>query len=107
MSRGSPWTAPGDPATTGTLLYSPSSTELVVVATGLTDPGTGKEYRCWVLVDGERQGIGKMFFGGGLAYWVGPSPAVAGLDDGATFGVSLVDDAGSIVNPDPVLTSGT
>jgi hypothetical protein len=99
--------SPEDPATTGTLLYSPSTTELVVVATGLTDPGTGKEYRCWVLVDGERQGIGKMFFGGGLAYWVGPSPAVAGLDDGATFGVSLVDDAGSIVSPDPVLTSGT
>ena len=30
-------------------------------------------------VGGSRHPIGKMFFGGGLAYWVGPSPAVAGL----------------------------
>jgi hypothetical protein len=98
--------SPSGEPTTGTLLYSPSSTELVVVATGLTEPEAGKEYRCWVVVDGERQAVGKMFFGGGLAYWVGPSPAVAGLDDGATFGVSLVDDTGSTVGPDPVLTSG-
>ncbi len=98
--------SPSGEATTGTLLYSPSTTEMVVVATGLTEPDPGKEYRCWVLVDGTRQSVGKMFFGGGLAYWVGPSPAVAGLDDRATFGVSLVDDAGSIVAPDPVLVSG-
>ena len=99
--------SPSGESTSGTLLYSPSSTELVVVATGLTEPEAGKEYRCWVVVDGERQAVGKMFFGGGLAYWVGPSPAVAGLDDGATFGVSLVDATGSTLGPDPVLTSGT
>ena len=65
------------------------------------------EYRCWVDVDGKRQGIGKMFFGGGLAYWVGPSPAVAGLDGEAAFGVSLVSAEGGTVAPDPVLTGGT
>ncbi len=67
--------------TTGRSIYSPSTTELVVVATGLTQPPAGQEYHCWVLVDGQRQNIGKMFFGGGLAYWVGPSPAVADLPD--------------------------
>jgi hypothetical protein len=91
----------------GTLLYSPTTTELVVVATGLTEPEPGKEYRCWVLVDGARHGVGKMFFGGGLAYWVGPSPAVAGLAGGETFGVSLVDAAGGNLDPDPVLSSGS
>jgi len=93
--------------TSGTLLYSPSTTELVVVATGLTDPGPGKEYRCWVSSGGQRLPIGKMFFGGGLAYWVGPSPAVADLPEGETFGVSLVDAAGATLEPDPVLASGT
>jgi hypothetical protein len=89
------------------LLYSPDTTELVVVATGLTEPADGREYNCWVLVDGTRHKIGKMFFGGGLAYWVGPSPAVAALAGGETFGVSLVDADGAIVGSDPVLTSGS
>ncbi len=93
--------------TTGTLIYSPSTTELVVVATGLTQPPAGQEYHCWVLVDGQRQNIGKMFFGGGLAYWVGPSPAVADLPDDGTFGVSLVDADGAVIAPDPVLVSAT
>ncbi len=99
--------SPAGAATSGTLLYSPSTTELVVVADGLTEPASGMEYRCWVDIDGARQGIGKMFFGGGLAYWVGPSPAVAGLDGGATFGVSLVSADGGTVAPDPVLTGGS
>ena len=47
-----------------------------------------------------------MFFSQGLAYWVGPAPAVAGLSSGATFGVSLVRAAGSAVDGDPVLVGG-
>ncbi len=43
------------------------------------------------------------FFNQDLAFWVGPSPAIAGLSSGATFGVSLVDAAGSAVDTDPVL----
>ena len=70
---------------------------------GLTPPPAGQEYRCWVEVDGKRQRVGKMFFNEDLAYWVGPAPAVAGLSTGATFGVSLVDAAGSAVDTDPVL----
>ena len=54
-------------------------------------------------VDGERQPVGKMFFGGGIAYWVGPAPSVSGLSGTETFGVSLVDADGELVTPDPVL----
>ena len=71
--------SPTGAATTGTLLYSPSTTDTVVVATGLSEPTDGSEYHCWVEVDGARQSVGKMFFGGGIAYWVGPAPAVSGL----------------------------
>lgn len=90
-------------ATAGTLLYSPSTTELVVVATDLVAPPAGREYRCWVLRDGTRQPVGRMFFGGDLAYWIGPVPALAGLTDDATFGVSLVDPADGTVDADPVI----
>jgi Anti-sigma-K factor rskA len=99
--------SPNGGATTGTLLFSPSTTQVVVVADGLIEPAAGMEYRCWVMVGSKRQSIGRMFFGGGLAYWVGPSPAVAGLAGGATFGVSLVAADGGTVAPDPVLTGGT
>ncbi len=74
----------------GTLVYSPSSRELVVVAEDLMAVA-GQEYRCWVEVDGGRAAIGKMFFGGDLAYWVGEVPEIAGLAPGARFGVTLVD----------------
>ena len=77
--------------TSGSLVYSPSSTELVVVAEHLAPATAGHEYRCWVDVDGKRTGIGKMFFGGELAYWVGDVKSVADVPPGAKFGVSLVD----------------
>jgi hypothetical protein len=44
-----------------------------------------------------------MFFGGGIAYWVGPAPAVSGLSGTETFGVSLVGTDGELATPDPVL----
>jgi hypothetical protein len=92
-----------DPELYGGLTYSPSTSELVVVASGLTPPAAGLEYRCWVEVDGKRERVGKMFFNEDLAFWVGPSPAITGLSTGATFGVSLVDAAGSAVDTAPVL----
>jgi hypothetical protein len=92
-----------DPEIYGGLTYSPSTAELVVVASGLTRPPSGLEYRCWVEVNGTRQRIGKMFFNDDLAFWAGPSAAVEGLSNGATFGVSLVDAGGSAIDTDPVL----
>jgi len=92
-------------STNGTLVYSPSSTELAVIADELAQPPAGHEYRCWVDVGGRRTPIGKMFFGGDLAYWVGPVPALAGVAPGARFGVSLVDLAASDQPGQPVLVS--
>jgi hypothetical protein len=77
--------------TSGSLVFSPSSKELVVVAEDLTPAAAGHEYRCWVEVGGKRSSIGKMFFGGELAYWVGDVELLAGLPSDARFGVSLVD----------------
>ena len=94
----------GDRAS-GNLLYSPSTVQLVVVASGLTEPPSGQEYRCWVEIDGTRTSIGKMFFSNDLAYWVGPAPSIAGVDDGAQFGVSLTT-AGSPSAPSPPVLAG-
>ena len=96
-------TAADGSATSGSLLFSPATTRLVVVATGLTQPPDGREYRCWVLIDGVRQPVGRMFFAGDLAFWVGDTPAVATLPAGATFGVSLAEVGGTSLDADPVL----
>lgn len=95
--------ATDDSATTGSLLFSPSTTRLVVVADGLTRPASGLEYRCWMEIDGERSPVGRMFFAGDLAYWVGDTPEVSGAVPGTTFGVSLVDLAGGSLGADPVV----
>jgi hypothetical protein len=87
----------------GTLIFSPSSTDVVVVATGLTPPAAGMEYRCWVEVGGERQKVGRMFLGAGLAYWVGTASSLAGLAPGSTFGISLVPAAGDSVGGEPII----
>ena len=91
--------------TKGSLVFSPTSTELVVVAEHLAPAPAGHEYRCWVEVDGHRTSIGRMFFGGSLAYWVGAVPGVGGLAPGARFGVSLVTLGSPDAPGEPVLTS--
>jgi hypothetical protein len=90
----------------GTLAYSPSSADLVVIASGLAEPAGDREYRCWVEVDGVRRPVGKMFFGGELAFWAGQVEAVADLPAGSTFGVTLVDAAGDALDG-PAVLSGT
>jgi Anti-sigma-K factor rskA len=92
-------------STTGTLVYSPSSNKVVVVAANLAPAPTDHEYRCWVEVGGQRASIGKMFFGGELAYWVGSLPQIAGLGPSARFGVSLVDLGATDKPGEPVLVS--
>jgi len=92
-----------DPAQSGSILFSPSSTEVVVVASGLTEPPVDQAYNCWMDAGSGRVRIGKMYFGGGLAYWIGESSALAGLDSPATFGVSLVDVSVPATDAEPVL----
>jgi hypothetical protein len=92
-------------AASGTLLYSPASRGLVIVTTGLVEPGTGREFRCWMEIDGRRIKVGRMFFGGELAYWAGEVPAVGATAEGAAFGVSETPAADpDDVSGDPVLT---
>ena len=92
-----------DPAMSGSIVFSPTTTDLVVVATGMTEPAAGLEYSCWMDAGAGRVRIGKMFFGGGLAYWVGDSPPIEGLTSPAAFGVSLVEVGASAMDPPPVL----
>jgi hypothetical protein len=87
----------------GSVLFSPTSTQLVVVASGMTEPPSDQEYMCWMDDGDGRVRIGKMFFGGDLAYWAGDSEAIAGLDGPAVFGVSLVDVGSPSTESDPVL----
>jgi Anti-sigma-K factor rskA len=88
----------------GRIVYSADKGELAVIASGLTEPGGDREYRCWVEIDGQRTPVGKMFFGGDLAFWAGPVETIDDLPAGAKFGVSLADTAGSDVGEPPVLT---
>jgi hypothetical protein len=100
-------TAASGPAPSGTLLFSPTTSDLVVVATGLTAAPAGQEYRCWVLINGVRTDVGRMDLGAGLAYWVGPVPGLTGLTGlaaGAPFGVSLATIDGPLTPGDPVLS---
>ncbi|MEZ0239532.1 MAG: anti-sigma factor [Chloroflexota bacterium] len=87
----------------GSLLFSPSTTELVVVADGLSLPPEGQEYRCWLLVDGTRTDVGKMFFADDLAFWAGDTPEVASVSDGTTFGVSLTEVDAPSLDGDPII----
>ena len=88
---------------TASLVFSPTSTELVVLASGLAEPPAGQEYRCWLETAAGRSPIGKMFFGGGVSYWVGEVATVDAATTGTRFGVSLVPVDGDAVSGDPVL----
>ena len=91
-------------ATAGSLVFSPSTGELVVVATDLALPPDGAEYACWVeSADGGRRRVGRMFFGGGIAYWAGPVDGLDTVEAGDRFGVSLVPLEGDSVAAEPVL----
>jgi hypothetical protein len=86
----------------GELTFSPNAEELVVVAEGLDEPSSGDQYRCWMEIDGDRQVIGPMHHGGGLAYWAGWSDLVRDVPPESRFGVSLVSADGDAA-PAPVL----
>jgi len=92
-----------DPTVAGSLVFSPSSTDVVVTATGLKEPAAGYEYRCWVEIGGTRQRIGRMSFGNDLAYWGGPVPVVAHASSGSVFGISLVLVSATSLDAAPVL----
>ncbi len=90
-------------AAVGTLLFSPSTGELVAVASDLAPEAAGQAYGCWVEVDGVRTWLGKMYWAGELWTWAGPVSGLADLPAGATFGVSL-GQVGGGTDATPVLT---
>ena len=92
-----------DADTSGSLLFSPTTTKLVVVAMGLELPPAGQEYRCWVEVAGKRENVGRMFFADDLAFWVGDTPAVSEVEPGTTFGISLADLDSPAIDAPPVI----
>ncbi len=90
--------------TSGTLRFSPATRELVVVVEGLAQPPAGQEYRCWMEWQAERTRVGRMFFAGDVALWVGDVPVLGDVSaDEVTFGVTLVPAAGDSLAGDPVL----
>jgi hypothetical protein len=89
--------------TTGTLLFSPSTSRLVVVAYDLVQPPSGQEYRCWVEIDGQRHDVGRMFFADELAFWVGETPEVSDLPSGTVFGVSATSIGSASLEAEPVI----
>ena len=96
----------GNADLTGTITYAPGTNRLVVLAQGLEEPPAGTEYRCWVESGGQRVPIGRMFFAGDVAFWVGEVPDIGEVGEDVTFGVSPSPaDNPTDVSADPVLTS--
>jgi hypothetical protein len=89
----------------GSLIVAPAEGRMVAVAVDLPVPGAGREYRCWVEVNGSRTRLGTMWLTGSVAWWSGPAALPAGLGPGARFGVSLVA-VGSGGLGEPVLSGG-
>jgi Anti-sigma-K factor rskA len=65
--------------------------DLIVLSTALAAPKPGEVYRCWLNNDGKGWAIGKMYFAGDTAYWVGSLDQWASFEIGpsTTFRVSL------------------
>lgn len=91
-------------SSTGTLLFSPATAELVISAPSLTRPSTGQRYACWITrPDGSRARMGDMEFGGGLAYWTGWDEKLHDAGPGTKFGVTLVGADGRPVDGDTLV----
>ena len=65
--------------------------DLVVLSTALTAPKPGEVYRCWLNSDGKGWAVGRMYFAGSTAFWVGSLDQWASFEIGPTtqFRVSL------------------
>jgi hypothetical protein len=62
----------------GTLIYEPTSAQLVVFSEVLQQPASGR-YGCYVERAGERTWIGPMLFEADMAFWAGPVSQLPGL----------------------------
>ncbi|MFI5226624.1 MAG: anti-sigma factor domain-containing protein [Candidatus Limnocylindrales bacterium] len=94
---------PNGGAAAGTLSFSATDGGLAVIADSLAPASTGHEYRCWFETSAGRTKVGKMFFSGDIAYWVGDVEGLAKATPGTKFGVSLEETAGGGIGGEPVL----
>ncbi len=86
----------------GTLLFGPTSGQLVVWSRALEPPRAGERYDCYLELAGQRTLVGWMHQAGEMAYWVGEVPAGTPVGiPGQRFLVVSGEDGGT-----PVL-SGT
>jgi hypothetical protein len=87
----------------GTVAWSGSSGDLVVLSDALAPAPAGEQYRCWIEHNGVRTNVGRMRFSASIAYWAGPLAGWGGpLAHGDRFGVSLTSAAASAGGGDPV-----
>jgi hypothetical protein len=89
----------------GSLVLSPSTGHLLVVASGLDEPAAGMEYRCWVESAGARKTLGTMTWTEGVAWWSGDVEIPAAIPPGVVYGVSLVASGSS--GPGTVVLTGS
>jgi hypothetical protein len=88
----------------GTLLWGPTSHQIVVLSRSLQPPPAGQVYSCWFEDGGHRDVIGRMWFNGTVAYWGGSLDAWNwGDPSGLVFGISLEPKGAEPIGA-PVLT---
>jgi hypothetical protein len=84
-----------DGARGGTVLYSPSSEQLVVWGRGLDETAPDERYDCYVIHGDQTIPVGYMHQAGGLAYWVGSAPSGTTLGAPGDRFVVISNEAGS------------
>jgi hypothetical protein len=84
-----------DGARGGTVLYSPSSEQLVVWGRGLDETAPGERYDCYVIHGDQTIPVGYMRQAGDLAYWVGSAPPGTSLGSPGDRFVVISNEAGS------------
>jgi hypothetical protein len=86
---------PSDGSSGGSIMWSPASGNVVILATALDEPA-GTTYRCWVEHGGTRTVLGSMWSTDGLVYWSGALADWGGaIEPGSTVGVSVQAPDGS------------
>jgi len=100
-----PMASPSGTAT-GLVLVAPTDFKTAVVAAGLPEAPVGKQYACYVVIDGARVLVGRMAERGDVYAWTGTVDAFAGVAGSSIgeYGVVLVPAGSESVDGTPVLS---
>ncbi len=96
----------GTAGASGVAVISPASYRGAVVASGLPEAGTGGEYVCYVVIDGQRRLVGRMAESGSTYAWTGEIGTYSGVKPGSVteYGVLLVPVGSQAVDGTPVIS---